>query len=59
MFFLENSQLPKLNEAACESMDAPITLEEIQSAISQFPNNKAPRPDGFTIELYEKNTSST
>ena len=56
--FLENNQLPKLDETAAEAMDADITLEEIQTAISQFPNNKAPGPDGFTIELYKKYSST-
>lgn len=56
--FLEKSQLPKLDDEACESIEAPITTEEIKSAISQFPNNKAPGPDGFTIEIYKKYSSS-
>lgn len=56
--FLENSQLPKLDETAAEAMDADITLEEILTAISQFPNNKAPGPDGFIIELYKKYSSN-
>lgn len=46
--FLQNSQLPTLDEAAANAMDVDITLEEIQAAISQFPNNKAPGPDRFT-----------
>lgn len=48
---LENSQIPKLDEAAAEAMDADITLEVIETAISQPPSHKDPSPDGFTIEL--------
>ena len=57
--FLENSQLPKLDETAAEAMDADITLDEIQTAISHFLNNKASGPEGFTIELYEKYSSTS
>ena len=39
-------------------MNDDIILEEIQTAISQFPNNKASGPDGFTIELYKKCSST-
>lgn len=55
--FLENSQLPTLDETAAKAMDAVITLEEIVTAISQFPNNKAGGPDGFTIEFFKRYSS--
>ena len=56
--FLADSQLPTLSEDAVKVMDADITLVEILTAISQFPNNKAPGPDGFVIEFYKKFQSS-
>lgn len=51
--FLEKCNLPKLDSDAVSDLDADITLNEIKTAISQLPNNKAPGPDGFGAEFYK------
>ena len=33
-------------------------MEEINTAIAQFPNSKAPGPDGYVIEFYKKYCTS-
>lgn len=45
--FLGNSQHPKLKRQY--RIEAEITLEEIKTAISKFPNGKADVPDGFVF----------
>lgn len=47
-------ELPKLDRGAAAELDAGITLEEINTAIAQFTNSKAPGPDGYVIEFYKK-----
>lgn len=32
----------------------PFTEEEVKNAIDQIPNDKAPRPDGFTGAFFQK-----
>ena len=43
--FLEKYNLPKLNEEEAESLNRPITADEIEAA------TKSPGPDGFTREF--------
>jgi hypothetical protein len=38
-----------------EILMAPFTKEEVFEAISQMELNKAPGPDGFPAEFYQKN----
>ena len=52
--WLENLNLPKLNDEACEALNADITAQELLDAIKSFPNGKSAGPDGFGIELYKK-----
>ena len=50
--FLEKYNLPKLNEEA-ESLNRPITAEEIEAVIKSLPSHKSPGPDGFTGEFHK------
>ena len=50
--FLENYNLPKLNQKEIENLNRPITTAEIETVIEIFPTNKSPGPDGFTGEFY-------
>ena len=49
--FLEKYNLPKLNEEA-ESLNRPITPDEIETVIKKLQTHKCPRPEGFTGEFY-------
>ena len=50
--FLEKYNLPKLCEAA-ESLNRPITADEIKAVIKKLLAHKSPGPDGFTGEFYK------
>ena len=50
--FLEKYNLPKLNEEEAESLDRPITPDEIETVIKKLLTHNSPRPDSFTGEFY-------
>ena len=51
--FLENFNLPRLNQEEIEIMNNPITSTKIETVIKNVPKNKSPGPDGFTGEFYQ------
>ena len=51
--FLEKYNLPKLNEEESESLNRPITADEIEAVIKRLPKQESTGTDGFTGELYK------
>ena len=51
--FLEKYNLPKLNEEEAQSLNRPVTPDEIETVIKKHPTHKSPGPDGFTGEFYK------
>ena len=51
--FLENFNLPRLNQEETEIMNNPNTSTETETVIKNLPKNKSPGPDGFTAEFYQ------
>ena len=51
--FLENHKLLKLEQEKIENLNRPITREEIEAIIKNFPRHKRPGPDGFSEEFYQ------
>ena len=50
--FLEKCDLPKLNKEEAESLNRPITPDEIEIVIKKLLTHKSPWTDGFTGEFY-------
>ena len=46
--FLEKYDVPKLNKEEAESLNTPISSDEIEAGIKKLPTHKSSRPDGFT-----------
>ena len=51
--FLEEFNLPRLNQEEIEIMNNTIISTEIEAVIKYLPKNKSPGPDGFTGEFYQ------
>lgn len=52
--FLANSNLRELTEEQRHTLNKPIELSEILNCIISLPKGKAPGPDGFTVEFFQK-----
>ena len=50
--FLEKYNLPKLNEEESESLNRPVTTDEIETVIKKLLTHKRPGPDSFKGEFY-------
>ena len=51
--FQKNFIFQKLNEEEAESLNRPITADEIEALIKKFLTHKSPGPDSFTEEFYK------
>ena len=51
--FSERYNFLRLNQEELEYRNRPITSNEIDTVIKNFPANKSPVPDGFTGEFYQ------
>ena len=49
--FLEKYNLPKVNEEELESLNRPITPDEIETVIKNLLTHKSPGSDSFTGEF--------
>lgn len=49
--FLRSLSLPKIDCNAQNELNAEITLQEVITAIKEFPSGKAPGPDGVGIDF--------
>lgn len=50
--FLNNLTLPQLSEDQAGLLEGPITLLEIDTAISSLQSGKSPGADGFPVEFF-------
>jgi len=55
--FLDSLDIPRLSPDAQSSLEQPLSLEEISSAIRSSQTGRAPGPDGFPIEFYKEFSS--
>lgn len=50
---LNKIRLPKLHHTQLETINAPITVDDIRFMIKNMASAKAPGPDGYTAEFYK------
>ena len=50
--FLETYNLPKWSQEAAESLNRPITPDEMETVIKKLLTHKSLAPDSFTGEFY-------
>ena len=50
--YIENLQLPRLEDSANSELEGDITLKECKDILSTFSRGKSPGEDGFTWEFY-------
>lgn len=51
--FLDKCNLPRLGVEDCKSLNAELTIKEVQSAVASLKGNKSPGLDGLPGELYK------
>ena len=48
------SSIPKLiTEEQSRALDWPVSLQEVEEAVKEMANGKAPGPDGFTVDFFK------
>lgn len=52
--FFTNLETPLIDEASAQSLENPITLVELNTAMISLQNGKCPGPDGYPIEFFKK-----
>lgn len=52
--FLQSIDLPTLSDTDRALLEEPLTLEEMQDAVSTMPEHKAPGADGLPAEVYKR-----
>ena len=52
--FLQKYNFLKLNQEEIKNLNRPITSMEIKTVVKNFPANRSPGPDDFTVEFYQK-----
>ena len=50
--YIENLELPRLEDSASSELEGDITLKECKDILSTFSRGKSPGEDGFTWEFY-------
>lgn len=50
--FLGNLEIPTITQEEREELESPITLVELQQAVTSMANQKSPGPDGLPTEAY-------
>lgn len=51
--FLDDLQFPSINPELVNQLGSALTIQELNSALQNMQNNKAPGPDGFTIGFFK------
>jgi hypothetical protein len=51
--FLDQYQVPKLNQDEKNHLNTPITPKETEAVIKSLPTKKSPGPDMFSVEFYQ------
>ena len=49
--FIENMEIPKLDDVERDALAGPLTCEECKKSLETFENGKSPGEDGFTVEF--------
>lgn len=52
--YLQSISFPEPTATKRQTLDDPLTIEELQEAVSSFSNCKAPGQDGIPIEIYKQ-----
>lgn len=51
--FLQSLEFPEVDQHITDQLDSPLTTQELELALQNMQNNKAPGPDGFPVEFFK------